>query len=923
MYKATFFAREGNTHLLHIKLKTINIKHINKNEAHQCNKKIKFSTDRYQSSKEQVKSITKIPFKTKKQAHNPPPTTHNQTMHRNVNMNTSDEWPTAVEIKNLEEMLEHTIGKEERKELEERIKVAQVAHKTAILAIALTNSTGARLCDDDTMETEIIDLDHESDKDTEMTNAGANAKRVSGSPGTPLKKTRTTLDKTNAQEERSKTMADGWNDVPPGGCNGDGVTGHNRNNNSGKTVKGTEGPVRIQKHSKQITSLQQASNNEKTPAATVKAVTVTQPDTSNTEKTPAKAQSAPWTQLETSGAKTTVQGNVQNGNETSETRNAVHNPYAKPLSFAAALGNENEIGTEIITSNTIRLRFAFKGNQNDTTANGQADEIKRVLKELVKTLKTVDQRSKILQWETPTTGDKGIGDREIPHLSPAMAKKYFDIPTYIKDFGVGRMNHRIGLRVATDMKLREFLDTWNGLKPKGNSSWMSVQPAEMQKSPKFFAVAFLQGSSEKKDTTTINANISAELGVEAEISWQYLKQDGITNNLWDLANAQATKLVGKNSKQYNKVKFSWAPAALVVYVANKADVKIAKRMLLQKYGKEVDEMWPAWCDGSRMKCVPLIQGRINNERAKDQIGVRMKWQVFSKANEVTLELPLKDIHAQKAYMNGRSLEQVLLGTMADSNEKLSLFKHITHKYNRNPLYAKYQVTVYKSLETEAIRRLEEMKDVLHSQFGNDILHHFDNQHKGLQYSHSNRREHQAEEFDQETEDWLLSDCMTEKEGCLEPGFKDFIEFDPTATTSDSTIHHGDTTRASSDASNNSTIGTTSTLNTNISNVTGISWVEGIKDNNATNTTEDWRESTRIQKKLDAVDITSNELRKWKEDNAEAVKMLTIANSGVVYNTMKQIIKCMTAEKLLKKQQQHNDNVNPTGADASDKPGGDN
>ena len=900
-------------------MKTINIKHINKNKAHQCNKKIKFSTDRYQSSKEQVKTIQKIPFKTKKQAHNPPPTTHNQTMNMNVNMNTSDEWPTAVEIKNLEEMLEHTIVDEERKDLEERIKVAQVAHKTAILAIAKNNSTGGGLIDDK-METEVIDLVKDSDKDAEMTNEGTNAKRVSGSPGSPGKKTRTTIDKTNAQEERSTMIEEGWNDVPPGGCNGDGVTGHNRNNTLGKPVKSNEGPIGIQRYLKPITSLQQASNKEKT-SAKAKAVTVTQePEASNTEKTSAKAKPAPLAQT---GAKTTVQGNVQNGNVNSGIRTAVPNPYAKPLSFAAALGNENEIGTEIITSNTIRLRFAFKGNQNDNTASGQADEIKRVLKELVKTLKTVDQRSKILQWESPTTGDKGIGEREIPQLSPAMAKKYFDIPGYIKDFGVGKMNHRIGLRVATDMKLREFIDTWNGLKPKGDSSWISVQPAEMQKSPKFFAVAFLQGSSEKKDTTTINASISAELGVEAEISWQYLKQDGITNNLWDLANAQATKLVGKNSKQYNKVKFSWAPAALVVYVANKADVKIAKRMLLQKYGKEVDEMWPAWCDGSRMKCVPLIQGKINNERAKDQIGVRMKWQVFSKANEVTLELPLKDIHEQKEYMNGRSLEQVLLGTMADSNAKLSLFKHITHKYNRNPLYAKYQVTVYKSLETEAIRRLEEMKDVLHSQFGNDILQHFDNQHKGLLESHSNRREHQAEEFDQETEDWLLSDCMTEKEGCLEPGFKDFIEFDPTATTSDSTIHHGDTTRASSDASNNSTIGTTSTMNSNISNVTAISWVDGIKDNNAKNGTEEWRESSRIQKKLDAVDITSNELRQWKEDNADAVKMLTTTNSGVVYNTMKQIIKCMAAEKLLKQKQTKTDNEYPTGADASDKPGGDN
>ena len=907
-----FSAREGNIHLTHTKLKTINIKHINKNDAHQCNKKINFSTDRYQSIKGQLENTHKIPFKTKKGAHNPPTVTYNQTMNNQVNMNDCDAWTTAVAIKDLEEMLEYSIVDSEKKDLGERIKVAQVAHKNAILESAKDFSTKTGSKNDDKMETEVIELEEEFDidTDTEMSTNGTKSKR-SGTPESPMKKTRTEIENDlTTQEGKSKAIEEGWKKVPKGGCNGEGATGQNRNNTTEKTNK-TKEPAGIKKFMK-ATSLQKAN---KTPAK-AKAVTVTQPDASIYEKSPIKPKPA-------QKLVTVVAREEHKEKENSGSKNpSVVNPYAKPASFAEALGNENEIGTEITTSNTVRLRFAFKSNQNDNSASGQADEIKRVLKELVKTLDTVDQRAKILQWATPTTGDKGIGVNEISQLSPAMAKKYFDIPAYIKDFGVGKMNHRIGLRVATNCKLREFIDSWNGLKPKGDSSWISVQPAEMQKSPQFFAVAFLQGSSEKKDTTTINASISAELGVEAEISWQYLKQDGITNELWDLANVQATKTVGKNSKQYNKVKFSWAPAALVVYVANKADVKTAKRKLLQKYGKEVDEMWPEWCDGSRMKCVPLIQGKINSEKAKDQIGVRMKWQVFSKANEVTLELPLKDIHKPKEYLNNRSLEQVILGTMADSNAKLSLFKHITHKYSRNPLYVKYQVTVYKSLENEAVRKLEEMKDVLHTQFGNDIFQHFDNQHKGLLESHSKRREHQAEEFDQETEDWLLSDCMTEKEGCLEPGFKDFIEFDPTVTTSDSTIHHGDTTRASSDASTigNSTIGTTSTMNSNMSTATAVSWNTGIKDNNTTKMTEEWRESSRIQKKLDAADITSNELQKWKDDNADTVILLTTANSGIVYNTMKQIIKCMAAEKILRKQQTNNDNNNPTGADESDKPG---
>jgi len=152
---------------------------------------------------------------------------------------------------------------------------------------------------------------------------------------------------------------------------------------------------------------------------------------------------------------------------------------------------------------------------------GQAEEIKRVLAELTKNLKNVDARGKILPWETTTRSKKGIGAKEIPLLSPTMGKKYLDVQAYIRDFGSKQMNHRIGLRVATDMSLREFLDTWNGLKPKSDPTWITTQQSEMQKSSKFLAVGFLQGSSEKKDATTINAIISAELGVAAEVSWQY------------------------------------------------------------------------------------------------------------------------------------------------------------------------------------------------------------------------------------------------------------------------------------------------------------------------------------------------------------------------------------------------------------------
>jgi len=67
------------------------------------------------------------------------------------------------------------------------------------------------------------------------------------------------------------------------------------------------------------------------------------------------------------------------------------------------------------------------------------------------------------------------------------------------------------------MALREFIETWNSMKPRGQGDWMSVNPAKMQTSATEFAVGFLQGSSEKKVIMTINKNLQNELKCKAEI----------------------------------------------------------------------------------------------------------------------------------------------------------------------------------------------------------------------------------------------------------------------------------------------------------------------------------------------------------------------------------------------------------------------
>ena len=245
----------------------------------------------------------------------------------------------------------------------------------------------------------------------------------------------------------------------------------------------------------------------------------------------------------------TDEGNSQEraNSQQKTTTSTIKNPYTKTnntLNFAAAA--KSKIGQAVKTTNKVRIRFSFRGNQSDPSENGFGEEIKRVLTEFSRIMKDVDNASKILTWESQEEAELGIGKQDIGLLSPTGANNYLDVPEYIKTFGT-RKNSRIGIRVATNMGLREFAETWNSLKPRGQGDWMSVNPAEMQTSATAYAVGFLQGSSEKKVITTINKNLQNELKCKAEVSWQYMKQTGITDQLWDKANEYAEKKVGKHN----------------------------------------------------------------------------------------------------------------------------------------------------------------------------------------------------------------------------------------------------------------------------------------------------------------------------------------------------------------------------------------
>jgi len=100
------------------------------------------------------------------------------------------------------------------------------------------------------------------------------------------------------------------------------------------------------------------------------------------------------------------------------------------MNYASAA--RSKIGHVLKTTNKIRVRFSFRGNQSDPSENGFGEEIKRVLTEFIRIMKDVDNASTILTWESQEEAELGIGKQDIALLSPAGANNYLDVPAYIK-----------------------------------------------------------------------------------------------------------------------------------------------------------------------------------------------------------------------------------------------------------------------------------------------------------------------------------------------------------------------------------------------------------------------------------------------------------------------------------------------------------
>ena len=80
----------------------------------------------------------------------------------------------------------------------------------------------------------------------------------------------------------------------------------------------------------------------------------------------------------------------------------------------------------------------------------------------------------------------------------------------------------------------EFTETWSNQKYTRNNNspfkeWKAMRPAEVQKRSTFHAIGYFIGTTERGHYDTVKNEISKEIGVPMELSFQFVEQQGVTN----------------------------------------------------------------------------------------------------------------------------------------------------------------------------------------------------------------------------------------------------------------------------------------------------------------------------------------------------------------------------------------------------------
>ena len=176
----------------------------------------------------------------------------------------------------------------------------------------------------------------------------------------------------------------------------------------------------------------------------------------------------------------------------------------------------------------------------------------------------------------------------------------------------------------------KFTEKWSNMRYENTETnkeieWFPLKPGETQRAEISHPIGYFVGTTKRGDYRTINKEISKITKTPTEVLFQFINQSGVTPKIWQFAREQADRAnEDPRSKIHKKTKFKYVPSALTVYVSDRSAIKYSRRILIEKYGKLENGLWPVISDGSRMCFLPILFGNVNGNSLN-----KKKQQVFN------------------------------------------------------------------------------------------------------------------------------------------------------------------------------------------------------------------------------------------------------------------------------------------------------
>ena len=273
-----------------------------------------------------------------------------------------------------------------------------------------------------------------------------------------------------------------------------------------------------------------------------------------------------------------------------------------------------------------------------------------------------------------------------------------------------------------------FDEKWNRI--KANTVHIKDFPTQTEQA---WVVGFAMGSTEKQDLRVINEHLETITGVSgATCSYQYLYHRNVTPALWRQALQQAD--LGGGALDIKK-KHRWAPAAVQFFVPNREDVVKVRKVLYERYGKNVTDehgntdAYPTWPGGAQMKFVPHAESNMSDAN-KEKIGRRIQAHTMMKANGITFETDIKDPNMKLQCLKGKTFGETILGIMTE-DKKNPVFRHFQKDWTFDLHENRYSLVSHTAFEKDAKQCMETLKNILVDEYGDEVLQGFKQGMQGL------------------------------------------------------------------------------------------------------------------------------------------------------------------------------------------------